>query len=185
MEIIKIERNKYPDYLQEKFSKFNDSPDCLYYLGDISLIKQNVIAVIGKRDATSEDLQNAYNYGKEKAQQGNVVLNGLAIGCDTSAIKGALSAKGKVIAVMPCGLHSIYPSRNRDLAIQILRYGGCLISQFTPDSSVNKYSFLQRDKVQVMLSNQVVAITTNETGGTAYTLRYAKKNSVSTVSLSK
>ena len=180
MEVIKIERNEYPDFLKEKFSEFNDSPDCLYYLGDLSLLQQNVVAVIGKREASEKDLQKAFDYGKEKAAQGNVILNGLAIGCDTYAVKGALSAKGKVIAVMPCGLHSIYPSRNRELAIQILRFGGCLISQFAPDSSVNKYSFLQRDKVQVMLSNQVVAVATNETGGTAYTLKYAEKNNVST-----
>ncbi len=178
MEIIKLERNQYPDYLKERFLKFNDSPNCLYYLGDLSLLKQNVIAIIGKRDATSEDLQNAYNYGKEKAQQGNVILNGLAIGCDTAAINGALSTNGKVIAVMPCGLHSIYPNRNRELAVQILRHGGCLISQFAPDTSISKYSFLERDKVQVMLSNQVVAIAANKTGGTAYTLNYAEKNSV-------
>ena len=88
MEIIKIERNEYPDFLKEKFSEFNDSPDCLYYLGDLSLLQQNVVAVIGKREASEKELQKAFDYGKEKAAQGNVILNGLAIGCDTYAVKG-------------------------------------------------------------------------------------------------
>ncbi len=49
-------------------------------------------------------LRNAKEMRKILAESGAVTLNGLAVGCDTAGLEGALAAGGKCIAVMPCGL---------------------------------------------------------------------------------
>ena len=78
----------------------------LYYIGDISLLSENstVVSLIGRRDADEAIYSIAKRCGKIFAECGIVTLNGLAIGCDTAGLKGALSIGGKCVAVMPCGL---------------------------------------------------------------------------------
>ena len=147
--------------------------DTLYYIGDDGLLSKSIVAVIGKRDRSLRYARKAYEIGAQLAEDGYVVLNGLAIGCDTDAIKGALSKKGKVIAVLPCGLDQVYPASNRALAEQILENGGCIVSEYPVGTKPEKYRFVQRDKVQAKLANHVVVIETEKDGGTMHTVEYA------------
>lgn len=146
----------------------------LFYKGNIDLLNSNIIAVIGKREVSQDVLQKAYYYGQAVANNATV-LNGLAIGCDTFAAKGALSVNGKIIAVLPCGINAIYPKANEELYEDILDNDGLLISQYPGITPVTKYQFVERDKLQALLSNKIISIYANLNGGTIQTLTYAKK----------
>lgn len=151
------------------------APDILYYIGDITICENKIIAVIGKRDAQERYLKIAYRIGDLLAQEGYTVLNGLAIGCDTYALKGAVASNGKVIAVMPGGLDEIYPKSNKKLAEKIIENGGCIISEYPTGSKPQKYTFVQRDKIQAMLSNKIFVVDSEKEGGTMHTVKYATK----------
>ncbi len=146
----------------------------LFYKGNINLLNTNIIAVIGKRDVSQDVLETAYYYGQVVASN-TTILNGLALGCDTFAIKGALSVGGKVIAVLPCGIDMVYPKANEELYEDILDNDGLLISQYPGTTPITKYQFVERDKLQALLSNKVISIYANSNGGTIQTLTYAKK----------
>lgn len=88
---------------------------------------------------------------------------------------GALSAGGKVLAVLPCGLDKIYPASNSELAKQIVRNGGCLVSQYPVGVRPAKYRFLERDRIQVLLCNRLFVIDSGIDGGTMYTAKTAIK----------
>ena len=109
------------------------------------------------------------------AKKGCTVLNGLAIGCDAKALEGAVAAKGKAVAVMPGGLDEIYPKSNQKLAEQIVAQGGCLISEYPSGTKPQRYMFVQRDRIQAMLSNKVLIVDANKDGGTMHTAEYAVK----------
>lgn len=145
----------------------------LYYMGDISLVsKQNtIIALIGRRDATKDVAKIARRCGEIFAECGVVTLNGLAVGCDTEGLKGALAAGGKCIVVMPCGLDYIYPKCNDALAKQILDNGGCLVSEYPPGTRPEKWKFVARDKIQAQLSNKVLVVDCEEKSGTMYAVK--------------
>lgn len=147
----------------------------LYYYGDITLLDKRVIAVVGKREVDEEALKTSYQVGQWLAQNNFVILNGLAVGCDKRAIEGALSKNGKVIAVLPCGIDTIYPSSCKELSKEVIYKGGLIISQFPRETEVSKRRFIERDKTQAILSNKVISIYCDETGGTMHTLKYAKK----------
>lgn len=151
------------------------SPSELFYIGDIGLLNTPSVAVIGSREVTSRDVQVAQDVGYFLARQGYTIVNGLALGCDTETIRGALSADGKVIAVMPCGLDYIYPSQNRELVKEILAKGGCLISEYPPGNRPNKQQFVLRDRIQASISDACCVIATGTTGGTMHTVKFAKK----------
>lgn len=153
----------------------SSAPEILYYMGDISLCNSVVIAVIGKRDAEERYLRIAERVGSIVAQEGYTVLNGLAIGCDTKALEGAIAEGGKVIAVMPGGLDEIYPKSNRVLAEKILECGGCLVSEYPCGVRPQKFTFIQRDRIQAMLAQKVFVIEAEKDGGTMHTATFAKK----------
>ena len=58
------------------------------------------------------------------AAQGLVIISGMARGVDTASHRGAISAKGKTIAVFGTGVDVIYPKENSRLTDQILALGG-------------------------------------------------------------
>ena len=161
----------YPKHLRDVAS----APETLYYVGDIKACENIVIAVIGKRDAQERYLRIARKIGEVLAKEGCTVLNGLAIGCDAQALEGAVSANGKVVAVMPGGLDEIYPKSNQELAEKIVAKGGCLISEYPNGTKPQKYTFVQRDRIQAMLSNKVFVVASEKDGGTMHTAEYAMK----------
>lgn len=174
MEAIKeciLEDEFYP----KKLKTISDAPKSLYYKGNISLLLDDVVAVIGKRDTSKRYAQMAYRIGSLLADDGYVVLNGLAIGCDTDAIKGALSKKGRVVAIMPCGLDRVYPSSNKELVQQILENDGCIISEYPKGVRPERYRFVQRDRIQAALSDRVVVVDSEKKSGTMHTVQYAAK----------
>ena len=151
------------------------APDVLYYVGDIGICNNIVIAVVGKREAEERYLQIAKRIGEVLAKKGCTVLNGLAVGIDAYALEGAVSANGKTVAVMPGGLDEIYPKSNKKLADKIIQNGGCLISEYPNGTRPKKYTFVQRDKIQAMLSNKVFIVDAEKDGGTMHTADYATK----------
>ena len=78
----------------KRLLKMENAPDKLYYLGDILLLDKNIIALIGKRDVSEKVMKTTKRCGEILAECGTVVLNGLAIGCDTAGLEGALTAGG-------------------------------------------------------------------------------------------
>lgn len=161
----------YPKHLRDLAS----APEKLYYVGDIAVCENVVIAVIGKRDAQERYLHIARKIGELLAKEGCTVLNGLAIGCDAYALEGAIAARGKAVAVMPGGLDEIYPKSNKKLAEKIIENGGCLISEYPNGTKPQKYTFVQRDRIQAMLSNKVFVVDSEKESGTMHTAEYAYK----------
>lgn len=159
----------YPESLRE----LSSAPDILYYVGDISILAETVVAVVGKRDANERYLKIARKIGEVLAEKGYTVLNGLAVGCDTKALEGAVAAQGKAVAVLPGRLDKIYPKSNEKLAEQIVMNGGCLISEYPCGMRPQKYTFVQRDKIQAMLSDKVIVVDAEQKSGTMHTAKYA------------
>lgn len=176
MKVIIQSLTKNDKNYPSKLLGLSSSPETIYFIGDISILENKVVAVIGKREATEKELQVSKDVGYYLAQKGYTVLNGLAIGCDKSAIEGALKAKGKVVAVMPSGLDTIYPSSCKKLAEEIVKNGGCLISEYPIGTKPEKYRFIERDRIQAGLSNNVCVIATDKTGGTMHTVNYSIDN---------
>ena len=168
-----IKKSEPKDSLYPKaFSNLKGMPSCLYYKGDISVLNQyNCVAIVGSRKCTDEGLIFARAAGRKAAELGLVVINGLALGCDTAAILGALDGNGKCVAIMPCGLNKIYPKSNEQLADRILEQGGCLISEYEPDEDPKKFTYVRRDRLQSAASQGVLVVEAFLESGTMNTVK--------------
>lgn len=164
------EDKNYPSSLKQ----IANMPPLIYYKGNIEIINNNRnLAIIGSRQFSANGKNISFNTGKLASEAGLNVVNGLALGCDTEALKGALSANGKCIAILPCGLDDVQPKTNRKLAEEILEKGGCLLSEYPVGSRIQKYMYVERDRLQSGISQGVIIIEAEKESGTMHTAKYA------------
>jgi DNA processing protein len=148
-------------------------PPLIFVQGDISLLQQSQIAMVGSRKASFSGKDIAYRLSRELSQNGLVISSGLALGIDTAAHQGALSA-GSTIAVVGSGLDIIYPKSNWDLAKQI-RQQGAIISEFTIGTPPLPNHFPRRNRIISGLSLGTVVIEASLKSGSLITARLANE----------
>lgn len=166
---IGISENLYPKRLRA----IPSAPRTLYYKGNIDIInKRTNIAVIGSRHVSDSGASFAFQVGHALGKRGINVVNGLALGCDTYALQGALSAGGTCVAVLPCGLEQVVPRSNTLLARELIEAGGCLVSEYPIDTPIQRYQYIQRDRLQSGICDGVIIIESEYDGGTMHTARY-------------
>src|SRR3954467_3607745 len=97
----------------------------------------------------------------------------MARGVDTFAHRGAVSAKGKTVAVFGTGVDVMYPKENSRLAEQILSFGGALISEFPLGTFAAPQNFPIRNRIISGISLGVLVVEAAEYSGTRITSRCA------------
>lgn len=171
---ISIFDNDYP--LKLKNFKGNP-PALLHYKGDFSPVKEYLTcAVIGTREPTGNGYNVGVRVGELLAENNVVVISGLAKGCDTAGHTGCLNKNGRTVAVLAHGLKHLYPKENRKLAESILEKGGALVSEYFFDQTARTNFFVERDRIQAGLSDNVFVVETGIKGGTMHTVKYALEN---------
>jgi DNA processing protein len=159
----------YPEHLAEIY----DPPLVLYVRGDVRILQDPAIAVIGTRHPTPYGLGMTERLSQDLANCGLVIISGLARGIDSMAHKGAVQARGRTIAVFGTGVDIIYPRENLKLAEQILELGGALVSEFPLATAPNPHNFPVRNRIISGLSRGVLVIEAGEFSGTRITSRCA------------
>ncbi|MDO5009450.1 MAG: DNA-processing protein DprA [Intestinibacter bartlettii] len=168
--------NIFNDDFPQKLKDIKDRAILIFYRGDLNcLYEKKSIAVIGTRTPTKKGEEIGESLGYYYAKEGFVVVSGLANGCDTAAHKGCLKAGGKTVATLPCGLDKCYPNANNDLANEIVKKGGCLISEYKIGTNPSKEKFIQRDRLQAALSLGVAVVECAIECGTMHTVGFAQK----------
>lgn len=81
------------------------------------------------------------------AKKNLCIVSGLAIGIDAVAHYNSMNEEGKTIAVVASGFNHIYPKQNEDLFYRIIDNGGCIVSEYPPDTEVDKQNFIKRNSI--------------------------------------
>ncbi|SHG46635.1 DNA processing protein [Thermosyntropha lipolytica DSM 11003] len=149
----------------------NDSekPFLLFYKGDLSLLNDlnRNVAVVGLVDPAAQIIEREKKVVKMLVEDGNVIVSGLALGCDTVAHKVCLEAGGKTIAILPSTLYKIYPAANYKLAEDIVAGGGLLISEYYREPATKHEAikrFVERDRLQAMFAKAIILIASYRKG---------------------
>lgn len=158
----------YPQLLQH----IADPPLALFCEGDLALLNQTALAVVGSRSATPVGLETAHAFAAQLARLGFVVVSGMALGIDAAAHRGALSVAGRTVAVVGTGLDRIYPARNTQLATEI-RHTGLIISEFPLGTAPLARNFPQRNRIISGLSRGVLIVEAGIQSGSLITARMA------------
>lgn len=167
IEEINIENEFYPQQLKNIYNP----PNKIYVLGNKEILKQSGIGIVGARRATEYGKKVAFKFSKELSANGINIISGLALGIDTYAHLGTLQleCKGKTIAVLGSGLDVIYPKQNIGLVKEILKRGGCIISEYPLGTKTEKSHFPQRNRIISGLAKGVLVVEASEKSGSLIT----------------
>ncbi|KJY82484.1 DNA processing protein DprA [Vibrio galatheae] len=159
----------YPQLLDQAVG----SPPILFIRGSLTCLSEPQIALVGSRNASVDALSNARRFAHALVEHGIVVTSGLALGVDGYAHDGALQGKGRTLAVLGCGLDTVYPARHRQLADRIVAENGALVSEFHPSAKPKADHFPRRNRIISGLSLGVLVVEAAEKSGSLITARYA------------
>ena len=165
---IKPSSDQYPAHLAEIASPPKEIYLCGQMQTDIPLV-----AVVGSRKATAYGREVTERLVTDLAGAGVGIVSGLALGIDGYAHRAALRAGGYTLAVMACGLDTIYPARHRDLAKDILKSGGGLISEYEKGTPPLKQHFPARNRIISGLSLATLVVEAAEKSGALITANFA------------
>jgi len=172
MKIIKISNSKYPRLLKQ----IGNPPKELYYKGkwDAKVFK-NCLAVVGSRKMTTYGRRITDELVTKIASAGVTIISGFMYGVDVQAHKAALSAGGRTIAVMPCGIDLIHPEYQKDTYEEILAKNGLIISEWEGNSYPTLWTYPQRNRIVAGLSQATLVVEAGHKSGSLITADLAKK----------
>jgi DNA processing protein len=158
----------YPELLRQIY----DPPIVLYVSGQLTPKDKNAVAMVGSRQTTHYGLEAARKLAYQLAYVGVTVVSGAARGIDTASHQGALSAKGRTVAVLGTGINIIFPPENRELFERIAA-NGAVITQFPFNRQADKQSFPIRNRIVAGMTLGTVVVEANLTSGALITSHFA------------
>lgn len=166
--VIPITDDRYPTLLKH----IADPPPLLFVQGDIALLNDWQLAIVGSRNPSSSGRESAYAFAEYLASGDLIITSGLAMGIDAAAHQGALAGGGKTIAVVGTGLDRVYPAKHRDLAHQIVEKGA-LVSEFPLGTPPKAENFPRRNRIISGLSLGTMVVEAAIRSGSLITARMA------------
>lgn len=165
--LITLADEHYPSLLYE----IPSPPIVLFVEGDVCLLQQPQLAMVGSRNPTPMGIETAESFASYLAARGWIITSGLAMGIDAASHRGALS-QGKTIAVLGCGIDQMYPSQHKSLAESISR-SGAVVSEFPLGTHPAKEHFPRRNRIISGLSAGVLVVEAAIKSGSLITAKFA------------
>lgn len=156
--------SSYPTSL----TQLDRPPLCLFYQGNLSLMKKRLIGIIGSR--------NCDEYGEivvseivKALDKDWVVVSGLAKGIDGLSHKYALEYGKETIGIIGSGLKYQYPLCNQSLYKQMAQKG-LILSEYAYNEPIRKEHFIARNRLIAAMSDVLVVVESTLHSGTLITV---------------
>jgi DNA processing protein len=166
--LLTIQDEGYPKRLKNIY----DPPPLLYVRGTVKKEDDLAMAIVGSRRTSTYGIAITEKLSQDLAAHGITIVSGMARGIDSVAHHGALSAGGRTLAVLGCGVDVVYPHENRRLCEEIIAHGAVL-SEFPMGSPPEGSHFPKRNRVISGLSLGVVVVQAGQKSGSLITANCA------------
>lgn len=171
IQVCSIEHSNYPFLLRE----CEDTPLVFYYKGQLVSEDLPYLSIVGTRHASDRCKIRVRTILKELSEKGHrlIIVSGLAYGIDITAHLSSLAYNFPTYAVLGHGLNTIYPAPHKNIAEDILRKGGALISEYPCSSPILPVHFLKRNRIIAGISQATFVAESALKGGAMSTARIA------------
>jgi DNA processing protein len=168
LSVLTLLDSAYP----ERLRTIPDPPPVLYVTGALRPQDVHALAIVGSRRATAAGRVFTEQLSRALAAMGFTIVSGLARGIDAAAHRGALSANGRTVAVLGCGIDRTYPPEHRALRSQI-ESSGAVIAELPIGACPYGYHFPRRNRVISGMCLGVVVTEAAPESGSLITARLA------------
>lgn len=169
--VITVFDENYPEKLMVMENK---RPLILYVKGNVDALTKPNISVIGTRKPSDKSQSFEKELVKSIVNDSHkVVVSGLALGCDKIAHQTTVDENKITIAILPSGVNVIKPASNKKLAQNILETGGCLVSEYEPDTKVFRGNYVERDAIVAAFCDATFVVECGVKSGTMHTVNAA------------
>lgn len=150
-----------------------DAPKKLYVRGELPSTELAWLCVVGSRALTHYGRQVVRHLIEGLRGYPIVIVSGLAYGADAETHKAALEVGLPTVSVPGSGLdwNTLYPRANVNLAKEILKAGGALLSEFEPETKAADWTFPKRNRIMAGLCKATLIVEAKELSGTLITAR--------------
>ena len=162
-DILPITHEDYPKLLKENL-KFN-APTVIYTKGNISLLQEPSIAIVGSRSANVKSLSFTDNIAKNATKNNKVVVSGFAKGVDRQALDSAVETNGKSIIVLPQGIMT-FGSGFKQYFKHIVQGRVLVMSTFAPKAPWSVEFAMARNPIIYGMASEIFVAQSDEKGGT-------------------
>ncbi|BAK81160.1 DNA-processing protein DprA [Candidatus Arthromitus sp. SFB-rat-Yit] len=168
IKFVKFGDDEYPD----KFKNIDNKPFSIFYKGNINLLNNYSISIIGTRNATPYGEEVCKKISRELSLNNVGVVSGGARGIDILSHKICLENNGIPICVLGSGLLNYYPKENFHYFNEIGQ-NGCILSEYDVYTNPDKFNFPQRNRIISAIGDGLIVIEAKEKSGTMITVKYA------------
>lgn len=169
---IKILSYKDEDF-PYRLKQTNDFPPFIFLKGDANINTKKIISIVGTRKPTEYGKHITKQIIEEILHNDLLIVSGLANGIDSIAHKTSIDNNISTIAVLGHGLDTLYPSDNKNLAKEILKREGGLVTTYFSKSEINASNFVYRNSIIAGLADATLIIEAPEKSGAIITAKYA------------
>jgi DNA processing protein len=126
------------------------------------------VSIVGSRKASAKGLSDATKISRVLAENGVVIVSGLAEGIDTCAHEAAMKVReGKTIAVLGTPLDRTYPKKNHWLQLEIMNHY-LAISQFQIGHQTRPEDFIARNRTMALISDATIIVEAGPNSGSRH-----------------
>lgn len=154
------------------------APVVLHVTGELerflAAVAEEPVAIVGARRASPYGLEAARSLARGVAAAGLTVVSGMALGIDSAAHEGALSAGAPTVAVLPGSASDPYPRSRRRLYRQ-LTGAGAAVSELPPGTPVRRWMFIARNRIIAALAGATVVVEATTRSGALVTAAFARR----------
>lgn len=169
MEIRAIEQNSA--YYPVEWQTLSDKPKTLFAVGNVELLKNRKLTVVGSRRTPKNALVLGESITKELSGTFTIV-SGTAEGGDSAAIAGALET-GNVVCVLAGGFSAL-PQSNLSLLEKVMQKG-LVVSPHPYETPVRNFSYSYRNKLIAALGEATLVLGAGQKSGALLTAKYAEE----------
>jgi len=167
--VVAFWENEYPLLLKE----CDDFPLFLFVKGNINCLQNKAIGVVGTRHITSYGQLATKKIVKDLVLEGFTIVSGFMYGVDLCAHLETINNNGTTIAVLGFGFDHMYPKSHKKYFDQVIKSGGCFITEYLPNVKPIPGNFPTRNRIVAGISKGVVIIEAAKKSGSHITAECA------------
>lgn len=165
-----------PKALPRSLQEIPDPPRWLFVEGNPEILQHKpVVAVVGTRKPSEEGKRAARVVAEILAAYPVVVVSGLAEGIDAVAHGVSLQEGVPNVAFLGHGIRLVFPRATASLRRRIVAQGGAVATEYLPNERYSRSNFVARNRLQAALADLVIPVEGQTEGGTAHTVRFARR----------